>query len=159
MELFLVQHAEAKSKSEDPERPLTDAGVEMARRMAAWASQTGLSVAQIRHSGKRRAEQTAEILGEHLKPPAGVIAVDGLGPNDDVQSVATALTGETGPLMLVGHLPFMSRLVGLLVVNEPDAVVVRFRNAGIVCLRQQESRWAVDWALPPDLVASSASPH
>lgn len=157
MELFLVQHGEAKSKAEDPDRPLTDAGAETVRRMAAWASQRGVSVAQIRHSGKRRAEQTAEILGERLKPPAGVIAVDGLGPNDDVRAVAATLQTETEPLMLVGHLPFMSRLLGLLVVDEPDAAVVRFRNAAIVCLRLQEGSWSVDWAVPPDLAASSAS--
>lgn len=152
MELFLVQHGEAKSKAEDPERPLTDEGVEAARRMAAWASQRRLSVAQIRHSGKRRAEQTAQILGEHLKPPAGVIAVDGLGPNDDVRSMAATLPTEGESLMLVGHLPFLSRLAGQLVAGEPDAEVVRFSNSGIVCLRLQEGRWSVGWAVPPDLV-------
>jgi phosphohistidine phosphatase len=54
--------------------------------------------------------------------------------------------------MLVGHLPFLSRLVGLLVAGKPDAVVVRFRNAGIVCLRREEERWSVNWTVPPELV-------
>ncbi len=35
MELFLVQHGEAKSETEDPERPLTDRGAETVVRMAA----------------------------------------------------------------------------------------------------------------------------
>ena len=68
MELYLVQHGEAKPESEDPERPLTDRGEETVRRMAAWAAQVGLKVDEIRHSGKRRAEQTASLLAERLSP-------------------------------------------------------------------------------------------
>jgi phosphohistidine phosphatase len=152
MELFLVQHGEAKSETEDPERPLTDRGVETVRRMSTWASRAGVRVAQIRHSGKRRARQTAEILAEQLRPPRGVIAVEGLKPNDDVHSVAATLRSEAESVMLVGHLPFLSRLAGLLVAGEPYAVVVRFRNSGIVCLHSREGHWSVDWAVPPELV-------
>lgn len=152
MELFLVQHGEAKTETEDPERPLNDRGAETVRRMAAWALQAGLRVAQIRHSGKRRAEQTAETLAEHLQPARGVIAVAGLKPNDDVHSMAATLEAETEAVMLVGHLPFLGRLVGFLVAGDPDATVVRFRNAGIVCLRREEERWSVNWTVPPELV-------
>jgi len=114
MELFLVQHGEAKPETVDPERPLTDRGAETVERMATWASRAGVEVAQIRHSGKRRAEQTAAILAEQLKPAKGVIAVAGLKPNDDVHAMGAALGTEREPLMLVGHLPFLSRLAGLL---------------------------------------------
>lgn len=152
MELLLVQHGEAKAESEDSTRPLTDRGAETVRRVAAWASQAGVTVAQIRHSGKRRAGQTAEILAEQLRPGKGVIAVEGLRPNDDVRAMAATLTGESEPVMLVGHLPFLSRLAGLLVAGEPDAVIVRFKNSGIVCLHRQEERWSIDWAMPPELV-------
>jgi phosphohistidine phosphatase len=57
--------------------------------------------------------------------------------------------------MLVGHLPHLSRLVGMLVTGNPDNVVVRFRNAGIVCLSQQEEKWAIDWIMQPDLLAGA----
>jgi len=153
MELFLVQHGEAKSANEDSERSLTERGTETVRRMAAWASQAGVTVAQIRHSGKRRAEQTAKLLAGPLRPARGVIAVEGLKPNDDAYAMAATLAAETEPLMLVGHLPFLGRLVGVLVTGEADAVVVRFRNAGIVCLHREESRWSVDWAVPPEMVS------
>lgn len=153
MKLFLVQHGEAKAESEDPTRPLTDYGAETVRRMAAWASQAGVSVAQIRHSGKRRAEQTAELLAEPLRPAKGVIAAEGLKPNDDVHAMAATLAAETEPVMLVGHLPFLARLAGVLVAGEAAAVVVRFRNAGIVCLHREESRWSVDWAVPPEIAS------
>jgi phosphohistidine phosphatase len=152
MDLYLVQHGEAKTEAEDPVRPLTDQGVETVRRMASWAAQVGVRVDQIRHSGKRRAEQTAALLAERLNPADGVIAVEGLKPNDDVRPVAEALRAGHGPVMLVGHLPSLSRLAGLLVAGNPEGGVVRFRQAGVVCLSQEEGKWSVNWAMPPDLL-------
>ena len=76
MDLYLVQHAEAKPKEEDPERSLTDVGSENAERMAAWAARAGVRVEQIRHSGKKRAEETAEILAAALSP-CQVVAAKG----------------------------------------------------------------------------------
>jgi phosphohistidine phosphatase len=155
MTLFLVQHGEAKSESEDPERSLTEQGAKIVGRMAEWAARMGIKVDQIRHSGKRRAEQTATIFGKLVNPPDGVIAVKGLNPNDEVTRVVSSLHGDQESIMLVGHLPHLSRLVGMLVTGNPDNVVVRFRNAGIVCLSQQEEKWAIDWVMQPDMLAEA----
>jgi phosphohistidine phosphatase len=152
VDLYLVQHGEAKPEAEDPERPLTDQGVETVRRMASWAAQVGLRVDQIGHSGKRRAEQTAALLAERLSPAKGVIVVEGLKPNDDVRPVAEALQAEHGPVMLVGHLPFLSRLASLLVAGNPEGGVIRFQQGGIVCLVQEEGKWIVNWVMPPELL-------
>ena len=152
MELYLVQHGEAKPESEDPERPLTDRGEETVRRMAAWAAQVGLKVDQIRHSGKRRAEQTAALLGERLNPPQGVIAIAGLNPNDDVHPVAEAIPAEQRAVMLVGHLPHVSRLANLLLTGDPERGLLRFQMAGIVCLSQEEGEWTINWVMPPELI-------
>lgn len=152
MELFLVQHGETKTEAEDPERPLSDRGMATVKRVASWASQAGVKVDQIRHSGKRRAEQTAEIFAEQLKPAKGVIPVPGLKPNDDVRPVEAIIKSETDAVMLIGHMPFLGRLAGLLVAGDRDTVVVRFRNSGIVCLRRHEGQWSVDWAMPPELM-------
>src|SRR4051794_12322249 len=143
MDLYLVRHGEAKSGAEDPERPLTDGGAEVVRRMAAWAAQVGLRVDQVRHSGKRRAEQTAALLAQRVSPPRGTIVAEGLNPNDDVRPVAEALRAESGSVLLIGHLPFLDRLAGLLLTGDPEAGVVRFRNAGIVGLSDQEGKWVV----------------
>jgi phosphohistidine phosphatase len=153
MELYLVQHGEAKSKAEDPQRPLTERGREEVQRVAAFTAKAGLKVNQIRHSGKRRAEETASILAEHLSPAEGVLAIPGLAPMDDVRPIAKALQKETAPLMLVGHLPFVDRLAGLLVTGAPDRSVVRFRMGGIVCLEGAGDDWAVKWVVRPELVA------
>ena len=152
MTLFLVQHGEAKQENEDPDRSLTDRGAEVVERMADWAARKGMKVDEIRHSGKRRAEQTATIFAKHLNLSRGMIAAQGLTPLDSVDSVAASLLGEQASIMLVGHLPHLSRLVGMLVTGNPDTEVVKFRNAGIACLTRKEAKWAIDWVMQPDLV-------
>jgi phosphohistidine phosphatase len=91
MTLLLVQHGGAKPESDDPERSLTDRGAQTVEQMAGWAAGMKIKVDQIRHSGKRRAEQTATIFAKHLNPLKGLIAVQGLTPLDSVNSVAASL--------------------------------------------------------------------
>ncbi len=153
MKIFLVQHGQAMTASEDPLRPLTPEGVDSVRRIAAWARDAAVGVMQIRHSGKLRAEQTAQIFAEHLKPPSGIISVSGLGPNDDVVPVGRIAAKELANSMWVGHLPFLSRLAGFLVTGNPEIQVVRFCNAGIVCLLEEEGSWSINWVMTPDVLA------
>jgi phosphohistidine phosphatase len=154
MIVYLVQHGEAEPKSVDPTRPLTARGHQDVRRVAARAARLDLGVRQIRHSGKTRAEQTAALLGQVLSPPDGVVAVSGLAPLDDVGPVAGGLMQESRPVMLVGHMPFMARLAGLLVAGDPECPVVRFRNAGLVCLVCEAERWSVAWILTPEMAGA-----
>ncbi len=152
MELFLVQHGEAKRKAEDPDRPLTRRGAAAVEKMSDSAARSGLEVRQIVHSGKTRAKETAEIFARRLEPPEGVIIDERLEPTGDVKPVAVDLKEQGRSLMIVGHLPFLERLAGLLLVGDASASVVRFRNAGIVCLAQEGADWSLNWALTPDLV-------
>ena len=73
MRVYLVQHAEAVPADLDPEQPLTPAGREMARRVARWLAATGRArQAEILHSTRPRAKQTAEVAGRLLlEPEAG----------------------------------------------------------------------------------------
>ena len=152
MEVYLVQHAEAMSKEENPDRPITGAGRHATAGVAVMAAKLGLDVQQIRHSGKTRAEQTAQILAEALSPAGGIVAVDGLGPLDAVEPVAAELAEHTRPVMLVSHLPFMERLASLLLAGDAERSVVRFTNAGIVCLSRAEG-WQVPWIITPEIAA------
>ena len=98
--LYLVRHGDAKPKDEDPERGLTEAGRTNVCRMAKWVVASGIRVDEIRHSGKLRAQQTAEIFAE----PLGIQAQTGpgLAPKDDVTSIAGGIKSEEGDIMLVG---------------------------------------------------------
>lgn len=156
MDLYLVQHGEAKTKAEDPDPALTQAGMEVVKRMAAWAAQVAVEVDQVCHSGKRRSQQTAEILADSLAPGRGIVSVSGINPNDDVAPWAETLAKEERSVMLVGHLPFLSRLASLLLVDDPTPEIIRFYNAGIVCLGHDENRWFLRWVVTPDLAGASA---
>ena len=57
--------------------------------------------------------------------------------------------------MLVGHLPFLSRLVGLLLAGDPNRQVVKFENAGMVCLRSIEGEWSLSWVMLPRLLGGT----
>jgi len=55
--------------------------------------------------------------------------------------------------MLVGHLPFMERLVSCLITGSPDKSIIKFQTGGIVCLDQIEKNgsWYIKWALMPKM--------
>jgi len=152
MDLFLVRHGQAKSEAEDPARSLSPAGEEASERVAKWLRGLGVKVTEIRHSGKKRAEQTASVFARYLSPARGLVAASGLNPMDDFRLVADELGEYRGSLMIVGHLPFLGRLAGLLVAGDPECEVVHFQNAGVVCLGEYEGRWSVEWAVVPSLL-------
>ncbi|MGO9146155.1 MAG: phosphohistidine phosphatase SixA [Desulfomonilia bacterium] len=152
MMVYLVQHGRSLPKEVDPDRGLTDQGRAEVERVASKASKIGLSVALIIHSGKTRALKTAEILAARLTPGSQPVMEPGLNPHDDVAAFAATLPARDN-LMVVGHLPFMERLVSYLITGTPEKPVIRFRNAGIVCLEydRMENTWAIEWVLTPEI--------
>jgi phosphohistidine phosphatase len=155
MELYLVQHGPAKSESEDPQRPLTAEGRHTVERLAKFLAPLGLRIERIEHSGKLRARQTAELLAQVLRPAGGVSEVTGLAPNDDAGIMMARLAGETANLMLVGHLPHLSRLVSRLLGLSADRPAVQFQMGGLVRLdRSDAGNWVIRWILTPDLLAA-----
>ncbi len=153
MRLYLVQHGEAKPETEDPQRPLAEVGQQAVERVARHAAHAGVRPQVIFHSGKLRAQQTAEVLAGHLQPERGPEMQSGLNPNDDLTLAAELARDATDDLMLVGHLPHLSRLASLLLVNNADAQPVRFQMGGIVCLERDTpgSRWLLRWMLTPEI--------
>ena len=150
MALYLVQHGIALSKAEDPERGLSDQGRAETERIASVAAGYSVEVRRIEHSGKKRAQQTADIIAHALSPSQGVGRREGIAPMDDVAAVALNLN-PAADLMLVGHLPFMERLAGHLITGDAARRVFKFQNSGIVCLDRDEGNWFVKWALMPNI--------
>lgn len=151
MDLYLVQHGEARPESEDPARPLSERGRQEVGRVARAAARLGLGVGLIPHSGKLRARQTAEILAEVLHPGGGLAEMAGLAPNDDPTVVARAVEAAPEPWLLVGHLPHLSRLLSLLVVGDPARPVVAFRMGALVSLARDDESWRLRFILTPEL--------
>jgi phosphohistidine phosphatase len=155
MKIYLVQHAEAMSDEQHPERPLTEIGRRHANSVAKVAAEMGVEVVQIRHSGKTRAQQTAAILGESLSPIEGIVEVAGLAPMDAVAAVAEEIDQVPGPIMLVGHLPFMERLAGFMLTGQASQAVIEFSKGSIVCLEKTNGPWRVTWILTPQIAATA----
>jgi phosphohistidine phosphatase len=153
MVLYLVQHARAASKDVDAERSLTEEGKSEAKLTADFVRCLELSIGYIWHSGKKRAVQTAEIIAEAFHVENSIIMREDLGPNDDIRKIETDINSIEHDILIVGHLPFLSRLASRLLCGEQTAETVAFKNAGIVCLRQdKENRWHLDWAVTPELL-------
>jgi len=151
MKLYLVQHGEAKSEAEDPERSLTIRGEEETRKVSGAAKRLDIRPSRIYHSGKKRAEETAGIIAAALD--LSVQAGKGLNPNDDVRPWVERISGEGEDLMIVGHLPFLEKLASFLVCGDEGARAVMFRYSAIVCLEKKESgRWAVGRVIKPEMV-------
>ena len=149
MRLYLVQHGQATSEQEDPERPLTDQGADEASRVARHAVERwGIGPARILHSGKTRARQTAEVWGRYAG--IGIEQVAGLAPNDDPATWAQRLDEGREDIVLVGHLPHLTKLASLLVIGVADPAVVNFRPGALVALERDQSRWTISLVLPPD---------
>jgi len=156
MRFYLVQHGEAKAETEDPERSLTERGIEEVKRISRKVKAIAIHPAKIYHSGKMRAKQTAETLANGLKPfNVPVESVQGLNPNDDIRPWASRIFKENEDLMIVGHLPFLEKLCSFLLAGDENGRLVLFRYGAIVCLEQKEDkRWAVTWVLTPEMTTS-----
>lgn len=150
MALYLVQHGRSLPQEVDPERGLSDEGRAEVERIAGVAKGYGVTVASIMHSGKKRARQTAEILSSHLNPAQAVSPSSGMGPMDDVEPWVKKLDCAAN-LMLVGHLPFLERLLSRLIIGKPEPLLFKLQNGGIVCLDRRGDAWFIRWALMPHI--------
>jgi len=150
MAVYLVQHGYSLSKEADPEKGLSELGFSEVQMIADMVRDRNVPVSQIIHSGKKRAEQTAHIFAEELVPKEGLARMDGLNPMDDVKALAEKMDANKNA-MLIGHLPFMEKLVSYLITGSVDKPVVKFQNAGVVCLDQEPERgdWFIKWTLLP----------
>ena len=154
MRAFLVRHGEARREEVDPERHLTDRGAEDVRRIAVQAvHDLGIRPVRIVHSGKARARQTAEIWGGVLG--VAVAEADGLAPLDDPAVWAGRVGGVEDDVMLVGHMPHLGKLVGLLVAGDAERAVVAFQPGAVVGLERGPDGWSVVLALRPDAVRAA----
>ncbi|RKZ33467.1 phosphohistidine phosphatase SixA [bacterium] len=154
MNLYLVQHARAKSKEENPDRPLTEQGYIDAEKVAKFVGKSNTIILDvIYHSGKTRAGQTAEIFAKYLAPTDGVKESDGLKALDNPEIWANRVKEMERDIMLVGHLPYMSKLASLLISGNQENKVVEFQKGGIVCLSGDDNgNWSLRWMIIPELL-------
>jgi phosphohistidine phosphatase len=81
--------------------------------------------------------------------------ISGINPLDDVSAFAASIDPRAN-WMVVGHMPFMERLVAYLTTGSEEIRVYRFQNSGIVCLDCEQGRdgkpdWFIKWTLNPNI--------
>lgn len=153
MKLYLCQHGNAVAKEIDPDRPLSATGCHDVKRLANFFSPRLLSVSQIVHSGKSRARQTAELLAIACDSKGPIEARSGINPNDNPQIFVADLASQQSDLLLVGHLPFLTRLASYLLSGQKESELLIFHPGSIVCLeRDEDDKWAVAWMIRPDML-------
>lgn len=152
MQLYLVQHGRAKSKEESSDRPLTDEGRRDVEAVMLLMMRFGaISASRVLHSGKLRSAETAEIIATKIEAESE--EADGLAPHDDPGIWQRRLADMDRDILIVGHMPHLSRLASHLLCGDAEAGLVEFANGGVVCLnRNDQRRWVVRWSVPPSLV-------
>jgi phosphohistidine phosphatase len=150
MECYLMRHGEAVAEAEDPRRPLSDEGRRQVEAVARAAAARGARVAEIFHSGKQRAAETAAIMARVLGAPAAIRRMQGLAPEDDPFVAKAAIESAESVKMWVGHVPHLSRLASLLVAGDEEREVVVLAPATLVYLVRTDGRWRIEWTLSPE---------
>lgn len=160
MWLFLVHHGDAIPSDVDPRRPLSVRGRNAARQLAEDAAQRGARPLLIRHSGKLRARETAELFWLTCNPLAEFRAVPGLQPADYPERVNDLLLGEERDVMVVGHMPNLARVLATLTVSE-DRQDVPFPLHGVVALEREsdEAPWQERWRLEEPEASAQMTPQ
>ena len=131
MNLYILRHGIAVEPGtpgyeHDSERPLISKGERRLRSAAAAMEKMELSFDLILSSPFVRARQTAEIVAGELKLKKRIEIFDGLVPGGNPKALIHALN-ELKPapenVLLVGHEPYLSRLISLLVSGHADAAI------------------------------------
>jgi len=154
MILYLVRHAQPKSRNEDPDPSLSTAGIDEIEKTAGYAAEIkSILINKILHSGKTRAYQTAQILAKHTSAENNIEQTDGLKPMDNPAIWKRRLNDINENIALVGHLPYMSNLTELLLKDQDSNTHLEFHTATIVCLqRNEKQRWELHWVISPNML-------
>jgi phosphohistidine phosphatase len=134
MDLWLVRHGEAVPDRVDPTRPLSPEGARAVSAVAETLAGRMGPFDLVAASGKKRALQTAEILGEAAGYSAErVVETGSLSPNATPEAFLAFLAEnvEADRLMCVGHLPSIAAIASFF-LSPGDPVSLVF-GPGTVC--------------------------
>lgn len=153
MKLYLARHGEAAIPPDGDERSLTERGQQEVSNLAVFLKSNQVTVKQVLHSGKLRAEQTANILAAAIAPETELVVCEGLMPDDPIDQIAYNIASFQHDTLLVGHLPFMGHLLSHLVLGQENPEIMPLHPSCFICLeRVSAMRWALLWSVQPHLL-------
>lgn len=112
MKLYFIRHGKAGYNApSDEERPLTDAGIEQAKNNGLVLKRMGVQPAHIYTSPRRRAQETAEYLGQALDVEPEIRDACNFSFSVDKALALIEDAGAEDEIFFVGHNPSMSEVV------------------------------------------------
>jgi phosphohistidine phosphatase len=158
MNLYLMRHAiaaEADENSDDSQRPLTKIGRKKLGKIARNLEKLDLSFDLILTSPYLRARQTADVVADALDlKPKQVVESENLVPLGFADKFVEELNAREPleNLLVVGHEPFLSQLIGRLVTGDAS-LNINMKKAGLCKLSVEQltdGRCAtLEWLLTP----------
>lgn len=157
MNLYLIRHAiaeEQHSSGDDSQRALTDKGRKKMRQIAKGLRILGVEFDAILSSPYLRARETAEILNNVFKMRTQVVNNNNLMPGGDPGQLLAEIKEKysVDDLAIVGHEPFLSRLIGLLTA-QGSLVNVEMKKGGVCRLYTDDLHHAtMQWLMTPGVL-------
>ena len=145
-----MRHGEALSPQKDPERGLTDNGKSKVELVAKYLVDQGITFSQVLHSKKKRARETAEIMGNIIAPDVALTVHDKITPNDDPNIIFSEINSWDEDTLIASHLPFVPNLMTLLTEKDAYMTAITFETATVICLEKVNSyKWEFQWSTAP----------
>lgn len=162
MRLYLVRHGIAINRTEpncppEPERHLTEKGIEKSREVAGGLKSLGLAPDLMLSSPFLRAVQTAEIFCEALEYPKDRIRrTDALIPSAKPAAILQEL-GKTRSkeIMCFGHAPHLDEVIAEAL--GAGGAFTALKKSGVACLEFEQAplrRGLLLWLCSPKLLRS-----
>jgi phosphohistidine phosphatase len=163
MNLFFLRHGKAEARSlkwrPDSKRPLTKDGEKRTAEVARGAEALGLSFDLILTSPYARALRTAEILAE-VYGEKKLFETKNLASEAQPRNIIDEINenfSSIEQIVLVGHEPFMTRLIGTLIASENSSVAIDLKKAGLCKLSIEKLSYGkcacLNWLLTPRQLA------
>lgn len=155
MKLILVRHGQALNGAVDDERKLSELGIEQINQAAEFLRQRNISVDQTFHSGKKRAQQTAQIIQDNISPNVKMDTLEILKPNAPPKELINYLSKLSDSSLMVGHLPHVRDFVYELLGQNDMRILqdIPFNPGTTLVLNSDDMvDWRIEAYFDPELV-------
>ena len=151
MHLYLMRHGESLSVEIDPKKSLSSDGVTDVKKIGKFLKKNLILPPEINiyHSTKLRTKQTATIISEYFPSTKKIEQLENLCPNDPLDQIFDRIQLEWEDILLVGHLPVLSKLTSKILLSNELLPVIDFSSASILSLIQENKEWVIEWFISP----------
>jgi phosphohistidine phosphatase len=158
MNLYLMRHAiaaEPGENTEDSQRPLTEKGRKKLNKIACNLEKFELEFDLILTSPYLRTRQTADVVADMLDiKKSCIVESENLTPLGSAEKLVEEINAREAVenLLIVGHEPFLSGLIGILVAGDAS-LNIAMKKAGLCKLSIEQLGYGrcatLEWLLTP----------